>query len=145
MPPALSEPELIAAFKGFARRNSFDGHLSFLGAGAYAHFIPEVVSYLSAKGEFLTPYTPYQPEVSQGSLQAMFEYQTMMTMLTGLDVANASLYDGGTAAAEAVAAGRAQLRAQPRAAGRQPASRIRGDHPHLRAEPAHRTADRGRR
>ena len=102
LPKALSEPELTAAFREFGRRNLFSAHLSFLGAGAYSHFIPEVVSYLSAKGEFLTPYTPYQPEVSQGSLQAMFEYQTMMAMLTGLDVANASLYDGATAAAEAV-------------------------------------------
>jgi glycine dehydrogenase subunit 1 len=102
IPPALSEPELIADFRALGRKNSFQEYLSFLGAGAYAHFIPEVVSYLSAKGEFLTPYTPYQPEISQGNLQAIFEYQTMMTMLTGLDVANASLYDGGTAAAEAV-------------------------------------------
>ncbi len=102
LPGALSEPELIAAFREMGRRNSFHGFLSFLGAGAYSHFIPEVVSYLSSKGEFLTPYTPYQPEVSQGSLQAIFEYQTMMAMLTGLDVANASLYDGATAAAEAV-------------------------------------------
>jgi glycine dehydrogenase subunit 1 len=102
LPAALSEPELVAAFRGFAGKNSFFGLLSFMGAGAYAHFIPEVVSYLSGKGEFLTPYTPYQPEVSQGSLQAIFEYQTMMAMLTGLDVANASLYDGATAAAEAV-------------------------------------------
>jgi len=102
IPSELSEPELIAAFKEMGRKNSFSDHLSFMGAGAYAHFIPEVVSYLSAKGEFLTPYTPYQPEVSQGSLQAIFEYQTMMTMLTGLDVANASLYDGATATAEAV-------------------------------------------
>ena len=102
LPSALSEPELIAAFKEMGRKNRFADHLSFLGAGACAHFIPEVVSYLSSRGEFLTPYTPYQPEVSQGSLQAIFEYQTMMTMLTGLDVANASLYDGATAAAEAV-------------------------------------------
>ena len=102
IPPALSEPELVSAFKDLGRKNIFREYLSFLGAGAYAHFIPEVVSYLSAKGEFLTPYTPYQPEVSQGNLQAIFEYQTMMTMLTGLDMANASLYDGGTAAAEAV-------------------------------------------
>jgi glycine dehydrogenase subunit 1 len=98
LPAALSEPELVAAFREFAGKNAFSGLLSFLGAGACAHFIPEVVSYLSGKGEFLTPYTPYQPEVSQGSLQAIFEYQTMMTMLTGLD----SLYDGATAAAEAV-------------------------------------------
>jgi len=102
IPSALSEPELIAEFKAMGRKNFFPGYLSFLGAGAYAHFIPEVVAYLSAKGEFLTPYTPYQPEVSQGNLQAIFEYQTMMTMLTGLDVANASLYDGATAVAEAV-------------------------------------------
>ncbi|MCX6558081.1 MAG: aminomethyl-transferring glycine dehydrogenase subunit GcvPA [Candidatus Aminicenantes bacterium] len=102
LPSALSEPELIAEFKALGRKNSFQEYLSFLGAGAYAHFIPEVVAYLSAKGEFVTPYTPYQPEVSQGNLQAIFEYQTMMTMLTGLDVANASLYDGATAVAEAV-------------------------------------------
>ncbi len=143
LPPALSEPELIAAFREMGLKNRFAGHLSFLGAGACAHFIPEVVSYLSSRGEFLTPYTPYQPEVSQGSLQAIFEYQTMMTMLTGLDVANASLYDGATAAAEAVLAGRAQIGAKPRAAGRQPPSRIRRGHPHLRAEPAHRIAYRG--
>jgi glycine dehydrogenase subunit 1 len=102
LPAALNEPELIEAFKEMGRKNSFSGHLSFMGAGAYAHFIPEVVASLSSKGEFLTPYTPYQPEVSQGSLQGIFEYQTMMAMLTGLDVANASLYDGATAAAEAV-------------------------------------------
>jgi len=102
IPSALSEPELIAVFRELGRKNRFADHLSFMGAGACAHFIPEAVSYLSSKGEFLTPYTPYQPEVSQGSLQAIFEYQTMMTMLTGLDVANASLYDGATAAAEAV-------------------------------------------
>ncbi len=100
IPPAVPEDQLIETFKEIATKNKFPGYLSFLGGGAYNHFIPEVVDYLSSKGEFLTPYTPYQPEVSQGSLQAMFEYQTMMTMLTGMDVSNASLYDGGTAAAE---------------------------------------------
>jgi glycine dehydrogenase subunit 1 len=100
IPPAVPEDELIKTFKAIARKNKFPDYLSFLGGGAYNHFIPEVVNHLSQKGEFLTPYTPYQPEVSQGSLQAMFEYQTMMCMLTGMDVANASLYDGGTAAAE---------------------------------------------
>lgn len=102
LPSAVPENELIDGFKAIARRNTFPGYKSFLGGGAYNHFTPEVVKYLSTKGEFLTPYTPYQPEVSQGSLQAMFEYQTMMTMLTGMDVSNASLYDGGTAAAEGV-------------------------------------------
>jgi glycine dehydrogenase subunit 1 len=100
IPPAVPENELIAKFKEIAGKNKFSDYLSFLGGGAYRHFIPTAVDQLSAKGEFLTPYTPYQPEVSQGSLQAMFEYQTMMTMLTGMDVCNSSLYDGGTAAAE---------------------------------------------
>ncbi|HLP48494.1 MAG TPA: aminomethyl-transferring glycine dehydrogenase subunit GcvPA [Candidatus Kapabacteria bacterium] len=101
IPPAVPEDRLIETFKEIAKKNKFSEYLSFLGGGAYHHFIPEVVKSLSSKAEFVTPYTPYQPEVSQGSLQAMFEYQTMMTMLTGMDVANASLYDGGTAAAEA--------------------------------------------
>jgi glycine dehydrogenase subunit 1 len=100
IPSAIPENELIERFKTIARKNKYSDYLSFLGGGAYNHFTPEVVKHLSRKGEFLTPYTPYQPEVSQGSLQAMFEYQTMITMLTGMDVANASLYDGGTAAAE---------------------------------------------
>lgn len=102
LPSSLPENELIGAFRNLASKNSYHHYLSFLGGGAYNHFIPEVVNYLSAKGEFLTPYTPYQPEVSQGSLQAMFEYQTMMTMLTGMDISNSSLYDGGTAAAEGI-------------------------------------------
>jgi len=102
LPPALSEPELLQRFAAFGEKNRFQHYTSFLGAGSYRHFIPEVVQYLSTKGEFVTPYTPYQPEVSQGNLQAMFEYQTMITMLTGMDIANASLYDGGTAAAEGV-------------------------------------------
>jgi glycine dehydrogenase subunit 1 len=82
IPPALAENELIERFKTIAGKNNYSHYLSFLGGGAYNHFIPEVVNHLSGKGEFLTPYTPYQPEVSQGSLQAMFEYQTMITMLT---------------------------------------------------------------
>ena len=102
IPSSLSEQDLIKKFKEFSQKNSYQDCLSFLGAGAYNHFVPEVVNYLSSKGEFLTPYTPYQPEVSQGSLQAMYEYQTMMTFLTGMDVSNSSLYDGGTAAAEGV-------------------------------------------
>lgn len=99
-PPAMPEDELIKKFKAAAQRNKYSEYLSFLGGGAYRHFVPETVNYLARKGEFLTPYTPYQPEVSQGSLQAMFEYQTMMCLLTGMEAANASLYDGGTASAE---------------------------------------------
>lgn len=101
-PRMLHENELIEDFKKYGDKNIFSAFASFLGGGAYNHFIPETVKYLSSKGEFLTPYTPYQPEVSQGSLQAMFEYQTMISMLTGLEVSNSSLYDGGTAAAEGV-------------------------------------------
>jgi glycine dehydrogenase subunit 1 len=100
VPSAVPEDKMIKMFKGLAAKNTFTQHLSFLGGGAYRHFVPEAVNHLSLKGEFLTPYTPYQPEVSQGSLQVMFEYQTMLTQLTGMDVSNASLYDGGTAAAE---------------------------------------------
>jgi glycine dehydrogenase subunit 1 len=102
VPPALPEEKLIDVFKTYAGKNKYQDYLAFLGGGAYNHFVPEVVNSLSGKGELLTPYTPYQPEVSQGSLQAMFEYQTMMSMLTGLDISNSSLYDGGTAAAEGV-------------------------------------------
>lgn len=100
LPSALPERELIEKFTEWSDKNLFPQYTSFLGGGAYDHFIPEVVKSLSSKGELLTPYTPYQPEVSQGSLQALFEYQTMISLLTGMDVANSSLYDGGTASAE---------------------------------------------
>src|SRR6202040_1768833 len=75
---------------------------SFLGCGAYRHHVPAAVDYLVQRGEFLTSYTPYQPEIAQGTLQALFEFQTQVAMLTGMEVANASMYDGSTAAAEAV-------------------------------------------
>ena len=102
LPPPLTEGELYDYFHDLSRKNSFPEFLSFLGAGAYAHTIPAVVDYLSSRGEFVTPYTPYQPEVSQGTLQIIFEYQTLICQLTGLEVANASLYEGATATAEAV-------------------------------------------
>lgn len=103
LPPGFSPMEIQRDMADLAGRNRTpgDGVMSFLGAGAYRHYVPPLVDYLIGRGEFLTTYTPYQPEVSQGTLQAIFEYQTMMTELTGMEVSNASHYDGATAAAEA--------------------------------------------
>jgi glycine dehydrogenase subunit 1 len=98
---AMSEPDLIAYFRDLASKNATDFH-SFLGAGAYSHFIPVVIDSLISRSEFFTAYTPYQPELSQGTLQYIFEFQTMTCQLTGMEVANASLYDGSTGLAEAV-------------------------------------------
>jgi len=102
LPQPLTEPELLAHFESVGRGNKQNAYLSFLGAGAYRHHIPYVVDYLSSRGEFISPYTPYQPEVSQGTLQIIFEYQTLICQLTGLEISNASLYEGASAAAEAV-------------------------------------------
>jgi glycine dehydrogenase subunit 1 len=100
--PALSEPELVAHLAELASRNvDSGGEVSFLGAGIYDHYVPAVVDAVLARGEFLTAYTPYQPEMSQGVLQAIFEYQTAICELTGMDVSNASGYDGTTVAADA--------------------------------------------
>ncbi|MDQ3161580.1 MAG: aminomethyl-transferring glycine dehydrogenase subunit GcvPA [Actinomycetota bacterium] len=100
--PALSEPELVRHLEELAARNVDTGkELSFLGAGIYDHYVPAVVDAVLQRGEFLTAYTPYQPEMSQGVLQAIFEYQTAICELTGMDVSNASGYDGTTVAADA--------------------------------------------
>ncbi len=103
IPPALGELELTSHMQELARQNTnITESTCFLGAGSYDHFVPAVVDTLAARGEFYTSYTPYQPEVSQGNLQVMFEYQTLICQLTGMDVSNASLYDGGSAAVEAM-------------------------------------------
>jgi glycine dehydrogenase subunit 1 len=100
--PALPEAELVAHLEELASRNVDTGQeLSFLGAGIYDHYVPAIVDAILARGEFLTAYTPYQPEMSQGILQAIFEYQTVICELTGMDVSNASGYDGTTVAADA--------------------------------------------
>jgi len=96
LPEGLSEMEMMQQLRAIARKNSSD-LTNFCGAGFYDHFIPAAVNSLTSRGEFFTAYTPYQPEAAQGTLQAMFEYQTAITRLTGMEVSNASLYDGGTA------------------------------------------------
>ncbi|MEW6029313.1 MAG: aminomethyl-transferring glycine dehydrogenase subunit GcvPA [Chloroflexota bacterium] len=112
LPPALTEMEAAAELADIAAGNeSVRGDLiSFLGAGAYNHYIPSVVNHVLSRGEFYTAYTPYQPEISQGTLQGIFEYQSLMTALTGMEVSNASHYDGATAVAEAVNLAWAQFR-----------------------------------
>jgi len=112
IPRQHAESEIIERFKAFAANSptgeigsglpDAGGYISFLGAGAYRHYRPVIIDSLVQRGEFLTSYTPYQPEIAQGTLMAMFEFQTMICELTGMEIANASMYDGSTGAAEAV-------------------------------------------
>jgi len=112
LPPALTEMEALDELSGLAQasENVHNDLVSFLGAGMYNHYIPSAVDHILRRGEFYTAYTPYQPEISQGTLQAIFEYQSLMSVLTGMDVSNASHYDGATATAEAVNLAFAQFR-----------------------------------
>lgn len=100
--PAKAETALLKELAGLARQNAnHDEYATFLGAGVYDHYKPVIVDHVISRSEFYTAYTPYQPEISQGELQAIFEFQTMIAELTGMDLANSSMYDGGTAMAEA--------------------------------------------
>jgi glycine dehydrogenase subunit 1 len=100
--PALAETDLIRHLAALAGKNAHaESHVSFLGAGAYDHYIPSPINHMILRGEFFTAYTPYQPEASQGTLRTIYEYQTMIAELTGMDVANASIYDGASSLAEA--------------------------------------------
>lgn len=126
LPPAMAEADLARHLQALAAKNASLGQYAcFLGAGAYDHYIPSVVDHVIGRSEFYTAYTQYQPEISQGYLQALWEYQSMICEITGLEVANASLYDGGTALAEAamLAAG---------ATGRSEIVVARAVHPHYR-------------
>src|SRR3954453_22409919 len=126
LPPGKPEQEVYAYLRDLAAQNvSTEDELSFAGGGMYDHYVPALVDAIIARSEFLTPYTPYQPEISQGGLQAMFEYQTAISELTGLPVANASLYEGPSSVASAGYLARLENRRTRFVASR-------GVHPHSR-------------
>src|SRR6201994_3904752 len=124
IPRGMAESDIIGWFRARAAENG-DHYTNFLGAGAYRHYRPVVIDSLVSRGEFFTAYTPYQAEIAQGTLQAIFEFQTMICELTGMDVANASMYDGSTGAAEA-------LMMACRVTGRRSALVARSVHPEYR-------------
>ena len=129
LPKAKGELEVERELGRIAARNVPAGSVPFfVGAGAYKHHVPATVDHLIQRSEFLTSYTPYQPEIAQGTLQYLFEFQTQVAMLTGMEVANASMYDGSTAAAEAVLMAHRVTRRRQGRAGRQPASALSRDH-----------------
>src|SRR6187551_4054773 len=126
LPDGRSEQEVYEHLASLAARNrSTEEEITFLGAGMYDHYVPALVDTLLSRSEFLTPYTPYQPEISQGGLQVMFEYQTAISELTGLPVANASLYEGPSSAAAAAYLAKLET-------GRSKFVMSRGLHPHAR-------------
>src|SRR3954452_16954237 len=127
LPPGLAEPEVYARMRELAACNvSTEDEISFLGAGMYDHYVPSLIDSILSRSEFLTPYTPYQPEVSQGGLQVTFEYQTAISELTGLPVSNASVYEGPSAVAAAGYLAKLETRRTKLIASR-------GLHPHSRA------------
>ena len=143
LPAAMGELELSQHMAQLANRNqSAEQSVCFLGGGSYDHFIPAVVDALASRGEFYTSYTPYQPEVSQGNLQAMFEYQTLICQLTGMEVSNASLYDGGSATAEAALMSISATRSGQQDRGpRNVASGVSSDSANLPGEPGNADRD----
>ncbi len=140
IPRQMGESEIVGHFKDAAARNA-NGYASFLGAGVYRHYRPVVIDTIVQRGEFLTSYTPYQAEITQGTLQAIFEFQTMICELTGMDIANASMYDGSTACPEAVLM-------SMRVTGRDGVVVARSVHPEyrevMRTYAQHREAESGR-
>lgn len=115
LPPGLSEQGLLQELSTLSKRNAtVEDYTSFLGAGAYNHYIPSIVNHILLRSEFYTAYTPYQAEISQGTLQAIFEYQTLICQLTGMEVANASMYDGASATTEAILMAR-RINSRPKA------------------------------
>ena len=142
VPSAMSELDLLNRFEALGARNQAAQRISFLGGGAYSHYIPTIVDHLISRSEFFTAYTPYQPEISQGTLQAIFEFQTLVCQLTGMDMANASMYDGSTAMAEAVLMAERVTRTIKSDRLVSNSSAVSGSRAHLRAARRHRPATR---